>query len=52
MCMQTEGLAKADELQKKLDAGKPLGKLFGLVIGIKDVLVHQNHEVRSAIQNS
>lgn len=44
----TEGLAKADELQKKLDAGKPLGKLFGLVIGIKDVLVHQNHEVRSA----
>lgn len=45
---KTEALAKADELQKKLDAGKPKGKLFGLVIGIKDVLVHQNHEVRSA----
>lgn len=44
----TEALAKADELQKKLTAGRPLGKLFGLVIGIKDVLVHQNHEVRSA----
>jgi len=45
---KTEALAKADELQKKLDAGKPKGKLFGLVIGIKDVLVLQNHEVRSA----
>ncbi|MGM0580680.1 MAG: Asp-tRNA(Asn)/Glu-tRNA(Gln) amidotransferase subunit GatA [Bacteroidota bacterium] len=45
---ETEALAKAAELQKKLDAGKPLGKLFGLVIGIKDVLVHENHEVRSA----
>lgn len=45
---KTEALAKADELQKKLDAGKPKGKLFGLVIGIKDVLVHENHEVRSA----
>ncbi|WMN12926.1 Asp-tRNA(Asn)/Glu-tRNA(Gln) amidotransferase subunit GatA [Marivirga salinae] len=44
----TEALAKADELQEKLDAGQPIGKLFGLVIGIKDVLVHQNHEVRSA----
>ncbi len=45
---KTEALAKADELQKKLDGGKPMGKLFGLVIGIKDVLVHQNHKVRSA----
>ena len=45
---ETEALAKADELQKKLNEGKPLGKLFGLVIGIKDVLVHKNHEVRSA----
>ena len=45
---ETEALAKADELQKKLDGGKPMGKLFGLVIGIKDVLVHQNHKVRSA----
>ncbi|RUA32188.1 MAG: Asp-tRNA(Asn)/Glu-tRNA(Gln) amidotransferase GatCAB subunit A [Bacteroidetes bacterium] len=44
----TEALAKADELQQKLDTAKPLGKLFGLVIGIKDVLVHQNHKVRSA----
>jgi len=44
----TEALAKADELQKKLDAGKPVGKLFGLVIGIKDVLVRKNHKVRSA----
>ncbi|ADR23306.1 glutamyl-tRNA(Gln) amidotransferase subunit A [Marivirga tractuosa] len=45
---ETEALAKADQLQMKLKDGKPLGKLFGLVIGIKDVLVHQNHEVRSA----
>lgn len=45
---KAEALDRADELQKKLDAGKPKGKLFGLVIGIKDVLVHENHEVRSA----
>lgn len=44
----TEALVKADELQKKLTAGEPMGKLFGLVIGIKDVLVHKNHKVRSA----
>jgi aspartyl-tRNA(Asn)/glutamyl-tRNA(Gln) amidotransferase subunit A len=41
-------LAKADELHKKLKAGKSLGKLFGLVIGIKDVLVQKDHLVRSA----
>lgn len=44
----TEALAKADELQKKLDSGKPLGKLFGLVIGIKDVLVQKGYIVRSS----
>lgn len=45
---ETEAMARAEALQQKLDAGKALGKLFGLVIGVKDVLVHQNHEVRSA----
>lgn len=45
---ETEALAKAEELQKKLKAGKPLGKLFGLVIGIKDVLVQENYKVRAA----
>lgn len=44
----TEALAKADELQKKLTAGEPMGKLFGLVIGIKDVLVQKGKIVRSA----
>tara|TARA_R110002012_G_scaffold252147_1_gene430601 strand:+ start:427273 stop:428697 length:1425 start_codon:yes stop_codon:yes gene_type:complete len=43
-----EALAKAENLQKKLIAGKPLGKLFGLVIGIKDVLVQKGYQVRSA----
>jgi aspartyl-tRNA(Asn)/glutamyl-tRNA(Gln) amidotransferase subunit A len=44
----TEALAKADELQEKLDSGQPLGKLFGLVIGIKDVLVQKGYIVRSS----
>ncbi|SMG33955.1 aspartyl/glutamyl-tRNA(Asn/Gln) amidotransferase subunit A [Marivirga sericea] len=45
---ETEALIKAENLQEKLEAGKPLGKLFGLVIGIKDVLVQKGREVRSA----
>lgn len=45
---ETEALAKADVLQQKLDTGQPLGKLFGLVIGIKDVLVHKGYQVRSS----
>lgn len=43
-----EALAKANEIQYKLDKGKPVGKLFGLVVGIKDVLVYKNHKVRAA----
>ncbi|WNB17387.1 Asp-tRNA(Asn)/Glu-tRNA(Gln) amidotransferase subunit GatA [Marivirga arenosa] len=44
----SEAISKAQELQNKIDSGQSLGKLFGLVIGIKDVLVQKNKEVRSA----
>ena len=42
-----EALERAKMLQQKLDKGEKLGKLFGLVIGIKDVLVYKNHSVRA-----
>jgi aspartyl-tRNA(Asn)/glutamyl-tRNA(Gln) amidotransferase subunit A len=44
---ETESLANADQLQSKLDDGRPMGKLFGLIIGIKDVLVYKDHPVRA-----
>ena len=43
-----EALARADDLQSRLDSGQPVGKLFGLVVGIKDVLVFKDHKVRAA----
>jgi aspartyl-tRNA(Asn)/glutamyl-tRNA(Gln) amidotransferase subunit A len=42
-----EALERAKMLQQKLDKGDKLGRLFGLVIGIKDVLVYKNHSVRA-----
>ncbi len=39
-----EALQRAEDLQSKLDTHEPLGKLFGLVIGIKDVLVYKDHQ--------
>jgi aspartyl-tRNA(Asn)/glutamyl-tRNA(Gln) amidotransferase subunit A len=43
-----DALANAERLQRKLKTGEPLGKLFGLVIGIKDVLVQKGYQVRSS----
>lgn len=42
-----ESLMRAGQLQEKLDQGKPMGKLFGLIVGIKDVLVYKDHTVRA-----
>jgi aspartyl-tRNA(Asn)/glutamyl-tRNA(Gln) amidotransferase subunit A len=46
---ETEALAQAKVLDKKLDQSpENLGKLFGLVISIKDVLCYKNHKVSAS----
>jgi len=40
-----EARLRALSLHKKLNSGAPVGKLFGLVVGIKDVLTHKNHNL-------
>ncbi len=42
-----EARRQADALDRKAAAGEPLGKLFGIVIGLKDVLCHRDHAVRA-----
>jgi len=44
---EEEALAIAEVLQKKIIEKQPLGKLFGLVVGIKDVLAYQGHPLRA-----
>ena len=39
---------RAAELDAHLSAGKPLGKLHGVVVGIKDVLCYEGHKVSAA----
>jgi aspartyl-tRNA(Asn)/glutamyl-tRNA(Gln) amidotransferase subunit A len=43
-----EALAKAKELDQKRKTGAPLGKLHGVVIGIKDVIAYKNHKLTAA----
>ncbi len=43
-----EALASAKELDEKRTAGQPLGKLHGLVIGIKDNICYKGHKVSGA----
>ncbi len=43
-----EALAKAIELDNLRSAGKPLGKLHGVVIGIKDILCYKDHKVSAS----
>lgn len=35
---EQEALHRADELDARLRSGKPMGKLFGMVVGLKDVI--------------
>ncbi|GAA5039677.1 glutamyl-tRNA(Gln) amidotransferase subunit A [Marivirga lumbricoides] len=42
-----EALLKAKQIDHKIQTNKPLGKLYGLVIGIKDVLVLKDHKARA-----
>ncbi|MEO5889003.1 MAG: Asp-tRNA(Asn)/Glu-tRNA(Gln) amidotransferase subunit GatA [Ferruginibacter sp.] len=43
-----EALERAAALDKKQQAGEALGKLHGVVIGIKDVLCYKGHKVTAA----
>jgi aspartyl-tRNA(Asn)/glutamyl-tRNA(Gln) amidotransferase subunit A len=43
-----EALQKAKELDVKRKSGKPIGKLHGVVIGIKDVICYKNHRVSAS----
>lgn len=45
---ETEALERALELDRKKKSGAPLGKLFGVVIGIKDVICYKGHQVTAA----
>jgi aspartyl-tRNA(Asn)/glutamyl-tRNA(Gln) amidotransferase subunit A len=43
-----EAILRANELDALRLAGKPLGKLHGVVVGIKDVLCYDGHKVSAA----
>src|ERR1700753_614512 len=43
-----EALEKARQLDRQRSEGKPLGKLHGVVIGIKDVIAYKDHPLSAA----
>jgi aspartyl-tRNA(Asn)/glutamyl-tRNA(Gln) amidotransferase subunit A len=43
-----EALERAAELDRKKLSGQPVGRLFGVVIGIKDVICYEGHHVTAA----
>jgi len=43
-----EALERALYLDKKFASGLPIGKLFGVIVGIKDVICYQSHLVTAA----
>lgn len=43
-----EAIDIARQLDQKKSSGQPLGKLFGVVIGIKDVICYKGHHVTAA----
>ncbi|HET6254242.1 MAG TPA: Asp-tRNA(Asn)/Glu-tRNA(Gln) amidotransferase subunit GatA [Puia sp.] len=45
---QEEALAKARELDEKRKAGRPTGRLHGVVVALKDVIAHQGHRMTAA----
>lgn len=40
---ESEALERAKELDSRLENGQPMGKLFGLVIGLKDNIAYKGH---------
>lgn len=45
---ETSAIQKANEIDEKIASNQSLGKLFGLVIGIKDNIVYKNHKCSAA----
>ena len=43
-----ESLSKARDLDRRIEAGLPLGRLHGVVVGVKDVICHRNHPLSAA----
>jgi aspartyl-tRNA(Asn)/glutamyl-tRNA(Gln) amidotransferase subunit A len=43
-----EALAKARELDRRRRLGEPMGRLHGVVIGLKDVIAYQGHPLTAA----
>lgn len=43
-----EALAKASQLDEARNAGKPMGALHGVVVGLKDVICYKDHKVSAA----
>lgn len=43
-----EVLQQAKSLDEKRKSGKPIGKLHGVIIGLKDVICYKNHTVSAA----
>lgn len=42
---QEEALARAQFLDSKRNSGEPLGRLHGVVVGLKDVICHKGHTI-------
>jgi aspartyl-tRNA(Asn)/glutamyl-tRNA(Gln) amidotransferase subunit A len=45
---EVEALKQAEALDKKKQSGAPLGKLFGVVVGVKDVINQKGHKATSS----
>ena len=43
-----EAVAKAKALDEKRKSGKPVGKLHGVIIGLKDVICYKDHKVSAS----
>ncbi|MFY7899794.1 MAG: Asp-tRNA(Asn)/Glu-tRNA(Gln) amidotransferase subunit GatA [Chitinophagaceae bacterium] len=45
---ESDALARAAELDTAIKTKQPLGKLHGVVVGLKDVICYKNHKVSAA----
>lgn len=44
----TEAIEKAKQLDEQRKAGQPIGKLHGVVIGLKDVICYKDHRISAS----
>ncbi|MDQ6890371.1 MAG: amidase family protein, partial [Bacteroidota bacterium] len=45
---ELESIERAKELDAKRNSGKPLGKLHGVVVALKDVICYKDHKISAA----